>query len=219
MIPDPDRFVANLRLLNDVLAESPIADHYQLVGGLLLGMEREGRPLAHDHDADFFFLEQHRAEMEASLPMLVRAGFEKWRRYFSNEGRVSEYSFRKDGGTFDFFCYWPTGAGFLSFYVFAGGRKPEQIEKRYPVLPYVRREFVGCTWRVPQDIDTALDIAHKAESGAVHINRPTIQDEPCPPFGGQGLSGFGREGTEADLDILTQWKWITLRMGKQGSAL
>jgi acyl-CoA reductase-like NAD-dependent aldehyde dehydrogenase len=70
-----------------------------------------------------------------------------------------------------------------------------------------------------QDIDTALDIAHKAESGAVHINRPTIQDEPCPPFGGQGLSGFGREGTEADLDILTQWKWITLRMGKQGSAL
>ena len=66
-----------------------------------------------------------------------------------------------------------------------------------------------------RDIDTALDMAHRAESGAVHINRPTIQDEPCPPFGGQGLSGFGREGTEADLDILTQWKWITIRMGKQ----
>ena len=63
-----------------------------------------------------------------------------------------------------------------------------------------------------RDIDTALDIAHRAESGAVHINRPTIQDEPCPPFGGQGLSGFGREGTEADLDILTEWKWITVRM-------
>ncbi len=65
-----------------------------------------------------------------------------------------------------------------------------------------------------QDIDTALDIAHRAESGAVHINRPTIQDEPCPPFGGQGLSGYGREGTEADLDVMTQWKWITIRMGK-----
>lgn len=63
-----------------------------------------------------------------------------------------------------------------------------------------------------RDIDTALYIAHRAESGAVHINRPTIQDEPCPPFGGQGLSGFGREGTEADLDILTEWKWITIRM-------
>ncbi|MFK8050541.1 MAG: aldehyde dehydrogenase family protein [Halioglobus sp.] len=64
-----------------------------------------------------------------------------------------------------------------------------------------------------RDIDTALDMAHRAESGAVHINRPTIQDEPCPPFGGQGLSGSGREGTEADLDILTEWKWITIRMG------
>ena len=63
-----------------------------------------------------------------------------------------------------------------------------------------------------RDIDTALDIAHRAESGAVHINRPTIQDEPCPPFGGQGLSGLGREGTQADLDILTEWKWITIRM-------
>jgi acyl-CoA reductase-like NAD-dependent aldehyde dehydrogenase len=66
-----------------------------------------------------------------------------------------------------------------------------------------------------RDIDTALDMAHRAQSGAVHINRPTIQDEPCPPFGGQGLSGSGREGTEADLDILTEWKWITIRMGKQ----
>lgn len=63
-----------------------------------------------------------------------------------------------------------------------------------------------------RDIETAMYIAYRAESGAVHINRPTIQDEPCPPFGGQGLSGFGREGTEADLDILTEWKWITIRM-------
>ena len=63
-----------------------------------------------------------------------------------------------------------------------------------------------------KDIDTAMDIALRAESGAVHINRPTIQDEPCPPFGGQGLSGLGREGTEADLDLLTEWKWITLRL-------
>lgn len=61
-----------------------------------------------------------------------------------------------------------------------------------------------------RDIEKALAIAQRAESGAVHINRATIQDEPNPPFGGQGLSGFGREGTEADLDILTEWKWITI---------
>lgn len=61
-----------------------------------------------------------------------------------------------------------------------------------------------------RDIQRALAIAERAESGAVHINRATIQDEPNPPFGGQGLSGYGREGTEADLDILTEWKWITI---------
>ena len=61
-----------------------------------------------------------------------------------------------------------------------------------------------------RNIEQALSLAQQAESGMVHINRPTIQDEPNPPFGGQGLSGFGREGTEADLDILTQWKWITI---------
>lgn len=61
-----------------------------------------------------------------------------------------------------------------------------------------------------KDIEKALFIAQQAESGAVHVNRATIQDEPNPPFGGQGLSGYGREGTEADLDILTEWKWITI---------
>ncbi|MES9815382.1 MAG: aldehyde dehydrogenase family protein [Candidatus Thiodiazotropha sp.] len=60
------------------------------------------------------------------------------------------------------------------------------------------------------NIEKAISIAQQAESGMVHINRPTIQDEPNPPFGGKGLSGLGREGTEADLDILTEWKWITI---------
>ena len=65
-----------------------------------------------------------------------------------------------------------------------------------------------------RDIEKALSMAQQAKSGAVHINRATIQDEPNPPFGGSGLSGFGREGTEAELDILTEWKWITVNNPK-----
>ena len=61
-----------------------------------------------------------------------------------------------------------------------------------------------------KDIEKALSLAQQAESGAVHINRATIQDEPNPPFGGSGLSGYGREGTEAELDIFTEWKWVTV---------
>ena len=61
-----------------------------------------------------------------------------------------------------------------------------------------------------RDMEKALRLAREADSGMVHINRPTIQDEPVPPFGGRGLSGLGREGTEVELDHLTQWKWITI---------
>jgi len=46
----------------------------------------------------------------------------------------------------------------------------------------------------------------------VHINAMSIQDEPHVPFGGNGLSCFGREGTDADLDIMTRWKWITVQL-------
>ena len=61
-----------------------------------------------------------------------------------------------------------------------------------------------------RDVERALQLARAARSGMVHINRATIQDEPHVPFGGRGNSGFGREGTLYDLDILTQWKWITI---------
>ena len=63
-----------------------------------------------------------------------------------------------------------------------------------------------------QDITTALNVAKKSNAGMVHINAMSIQDEPHVPFGGNGLSGFGREGTEADLDIMTRWKWITVQL-------
>ena len=63
-----------------------------------------------------------------------------------------------------------------------------------------------------QDINTALGVAKRANAGMVHINAMSIQDEPHVPFGGNGLSGFGREGTEADLDIMTRWKWITVQL-------
>lgn len=62
-----------------------------------------------------------------------------------------------------------------------------------------------------RDLDKALRFAHEAESGMVHINAPTLHDEPHVPFGGTKASGFGREGTEADLEIMTEWKWVTIQ--------
>ena len=67
-------------------------------------------------------------------------------------------------------------------------------------------------WFATRDINKALPMALDINSGMVHINAPTIHDEPHVPFGGTGDSGFGREGTDIDIDTLTEWKWITVQL-------
>lgn len=62
------------------------------------------------------------------------------------------------------------------------------------------------------DINAAFRYAKSIETGMVHINGPSITDEAHVPFGGVGDSGFGREGTEADIDALTELKWVTVQM-------
>ncbi|PHR51739.1 MULTISPECIES: aldehyde dehydrogenase family protein [Cycloclasticus] len=62
------------------------------------------------------------------------------------------------------------------------------------------------------DLNKALSLAHEVETGMIHINAPSVYDEPHVPFGGIGDSGFGREGVDVDIDALTQWKWITIQM-------
>lgn len=63
-----------------------------------------------------------------------------------------------------------------------------------------------------RDITKALLFSQRVHSGMVHINAPTIHDEPHVPFGGVGNSGFGREGTDIDVDTLTEWKWVTIQL-------
>jgi len=65
---------------------------------------------------------------------------------------------------------------------------------------------------ITNDLNTALDFAENIDAGMVHINAPTLYDEPHVPFGGTGDSGFGREGIEVDVDALTEWKWITIQL-------
>ena len=52
----------------------------------------------------------------------------------------------------------------------------------------------------------------RLDNGITYINAPTIADEPHVPFGGIGDSGFGREGTDIDIDTFTEWKWITVQL-------
>lgn len=68
---------------------------------------------------------------------------------------------------------------------------------------------------ITNDMQKALDLSMRLESGMVHVNDCTISDEPHVPFGGVKNSGFGREGGRYSLEELTEVKWVTLQMGKR----
>jgi acyl-CoA reductase-like NAD-dependent aldehyde dehydrogenase len=62
-----------------------------------------------------------------------------------------------------------------------------------------------------RDLDTALRLSRGLQAGMVHVNAPTLYDEPHVPFGGIGDSGMGREGAVTDIDHCTEWKWVTVQ--------
>ncbi len=61
-----------------------------------------------------------------------------------------------------------------------------------------------------RDLDRALHFAQAIASGMCHVNASALQDEPHVPFGGNRASGAGREGTEADIEAMTEIKWVTI---------
>ncbi len=62
------------------------------------------------------------------------------------------------------------------------------------------------------DINKAMHFAKNIGAGMCHINGPTIHDEAHVPFGGNGQSGVGREGTDADMEAMTELKWVTVQL-------
>ncbi|MEM7440630.1 MAG: aldehyde dehydrogenase family protein [Pseudomonadota bacterium] len=62
------------------------------------------------------------------------------------------------------------------------------------------------------DINKAMHFAKHINAGMCHINGPTIHDEAHVPFGGNGESGVGREGTDADMEAMTELKWVTVQL-------
>lgn len=61
-----------------------------------------------------------------------------------------------------------------------------------------------------RDIQRALAVAARIESGICHINGPTVADEPQMPFGGVKSSGHGRFGGKAGIAEFTDLRWVTI---------
>ena len=61
-----------------------------------------------------------------------------------------------------------------------------------------------------QDIQRAISVADRIESGICHINGPTVADEAQMPFGGVKDSGYGRFGGKAAVEAFTSTRWVTI---------
>ena len=61
-----------------------------------------------------------------------------------------------------------------------------------------------------RDIQRAMAVARRIESGICHINGPTVHDEAQMPFGGVKASGYGRFGGRAAIAEFTDLRWITV---------
>ena len=64
-----------------------------------------------------------------------------------------------------------------------------------------------------EDVDAAMAVARRIESGICHVNSSTVHDEPQMPFGGVKASGWGRFGGRAALEEFTELRWMTVQQG------
>jgi len=62
------------------------------------------------------------------------------------------------------------------------------------------------------DVGRALRIGEQLNTGLLHINDQTVNDEAINPFGGVGASGNGSSiGGAANWEEFTQWQWLTIK--------
>lgn len=66
-----------------------------------------------------------------------------------------------------------------------------------------------------RNVTRALDVAMRIESGSVHVNGSTVQNEAQAPYGGTKNSGYGKFDGRAVVDEFTELKWITIEPSVQ----
>lgn len=125
------------------------------------------------------------------------------------------------GGTHDGLFYRPTVLTDLS------RESPAWTEEIFgpvaPVMPYddideaidiINESEYGLSVSIlTSNAYAAFELADRIQSGAVHINDATVDDESAIPFGGTKASGVGGRfgGPTANLDTFTETQWVTIQ--------
>jgi acyl-CoA reductase-like NAD-dependent aldehyde dehydrogenase len=63
---------------------------------------------------------------------------------------------------------------------------------------------------ITEDTRRGLAIARRLQTGIVHVNNQTVDDEPQVPFGGVKNSGYGKFGGRWGVDAFTETRWVTV---------
>jgi aldehyde dehydrogenase (NAD+) len=61
------------------------------------------------------------------------------------------------------------------------------------------------------NLERGYQVAEQIESGMVHVNDQTVNDEAHVMFGGEKSSGIGRFGGDWAIDKFTRTRWISLQ--------
>jgi benzaldehyde dehydrogenase (NAD) len=65
---------------------------------------------------------------------------------------------------------------------------------------------------ITADVGRAMRLGEQIDSGMLHINDQTVNDEVCNPFGGRGCSGNGGNiGGTTQWENFTQLRWVTVQ--------
>lgn len=66
-----------------------------------------------------------------------------------------------------------------------------------------------------KNIDRGVRFSQMVETGMIHVNDVTINDEPIVAFGGEKQSGIGRLNGQWSLDEFTTMKWISVNYSQR----
>ncbi|WP_030260301.1 aldehyde dehydrogenase family protein [Streptomyces violens] len=61
------------------------------------------------------------------------------------------------------------------------------------------------------NVERGARVAREIETGMIHINDSTVQDEPLVAFGGEKASGVGRLNGESTVEAFTTQKWVSIQ--------
>lgn len=62
-----------------------------------------------------------------------------------------------------------------------------------------------------QDLNRGYQVAQRIESGMVHVNDQSVNDEAHVMFGGEKASGIGRFGGDWAIEKFTRTRWISIQ--------